>query len=246
MTPTPVGMRCPECSRQKTKVHTMRDASTPVVARVIIAICVVIWIAELVTRTDGNSVIEHGALFGPLVADGEWWRIITSGFLHDNRIPMGLLHIGFNMYLLYYVGQLLEPTLGRIGFLVAFLVSLLGGSLGALLLSPDKYTIGASGAVFGLIGVALMELRSRGIAPFQTDLGMLLIVNLVITFGFSAFISIGGHLGGLAAGVVVGYLLFEVAGANRSRRRPVIGACAGLGAVLAVASIAVAASSSTL
>jgi membrane associated rhomboid family serine protease len=246
MTPTPVGMRCPECSRQKTKVHTMRDVSLPVVARVIIGICVVVWIAELITRTSGDSVIEHGALFGPAIADGEWWRIVTSGFLHDNRIPMGLLHIGFNMYLLYYVGQLLEPTLGRIGFLVAFFVSLLGGSLGALLLSADSYTIGASGAVFGLIGVALMELRSRGIAPFQTDLGMLLIVNLVITFGFSAYISVGGHLGGLAAGVAVGFLLFEVGGTDRSRRRPILAGCAGLGAALAVASLVVAASSSSI
>ena len=246
MTPTPVGMRCPECSRQKTKVHTMRDVSLPVVARALIAICVVVWVAELAPRNSGDSVIEHGALYGPLIADGEWWRIVTSGFLHDNRIPMGLLHIGFNMYLLYYVGQLLEPTLGRIGFLVAFFVSLLGGSLGALLLSPDKFTIGASGAVFGLIGVSLMELRSRGIAPFQTDLGMLLIVNLVITFGFSAYISVGGHLGGLAAGVLVGYLLFEVAGQDRSRRRPILAGCAALGAVLAGVSILVASSASTL
>jgi len=246
MTPTPVGMRCPECSRQKTKVHSMRDVSLPVVARVVIGICVVVWLAELITRTGGNAVVEHGALYGPAIADGEWWRILTSGFLHDNRIPMGLLHIGFNMYLLYYVGQLLEPTLGRIGFLVAFFVSLLGGSLGALLLSPDKYTIGASGAVFGLIAVALMDLRSRGVAPFQTDLGMLLILNLVITFGFSAYISVGGHLGGLAAGGVIGYLLFEVAGQDRSRRRPVLAACAGLGAVLAAISIVVASSSSSL
>ena len=240
MTPTPVGMRCPECSRQKTKVHTVRDAQIPVVARVIIGICLVAWVAELVTRTDGNSVISNGALFGPLVADGEWWRIVTSGFLHDNRIPMGLLHIGFNMYLLYYVGQLLEPTLGRIGFLVAFFVSMLGGSLGALLLSPDQYTIGASGAVFGLIAVALMDLRARGVPPFQTNLGTLLILNLIITFGFSSFISVGGHLGGLAAGGVVGYLLFEVAGANRSRRQPMIAACAGLGLAIAIASVAIA------
>ena len=246
MTPTPVGMRCPECARQKTKVHSVRDVTLPVVARAIIGICVVVWIAELVTRTGGDQLIANGALYGPAVADGEWWRIVTSGFLHDNRLPIGLLHIGFNMYILYYVGQLLEPTLGRVGFLVAFSVSLLGGSLGALLLSADKLTLGASGAVFGLVGVALMELRSRGVPPFQTDLGMLLILNLAITFGFRQYISVGGHVGGLVAGVVVGYLLFEVAGQDRSRRRPLIAVCAGLGAVLAGASIAVAASASAL
>ena len=246
MTSTPVGMRCPDCARQKTKVHTMGSVQTPYVAPVIVAICVVVWIAELATRGTNSSVLVHGSLYAQVVADGEWWRIITSGFLHDNRLPMGLLHIGFNMYLLYYVGQLLEPTLGRVGFLVAFFVSLLGGSFGALLLSADRFTIGASGAVFGLIAVALMEQRSRGIAPFQSDLGMLLVVNLVITFGFAAFISVGGHLGGLAAGLVVGYLLFEVGGANRSRRRPILAGCAGLGAALAVASIVVAVSSSSI
>lgn len=242
MTPTPVGMRCPECARQKTKVVSMGAVQSAVVAPVIIAICVVVWVAELATRGSEDSVLAHGILFGPLVADGEWWRIVTAGFMHDNRLPGGLLHLGFNMYFLYYLGQQLEPTLGRVRFLVAFFVSLLGGSLGALALSPDKSVVGASGAVFGLIAVALVELRSRGIPPFQTPLGTILVLNLVITFGFSTFISVGGHLGGLAAGGTVGYLLFELAGGNRSRRRPVLIACLGLAAALAGASIAVASS----
>ncbi|MGH2900739.1 MAG: rhomboid family intramembrane serine protease, partial [Solirubrobacteraceae bacterium] len=167
----------------------MASVTTPHVARVIVAICVVVWVAELATRNTESSVLARGVLFGPEIALGEWWRIVTSGFLHDNRLPMGLLHIGFNMYLLYYVGTLLEPTLGRARFVLAFFVAMLGGSLGALLLTPDKGTVGASGAVFGLIAVALLELRSRGIPPFRTELGTLLLLNLVITFGFSSFIS---------------------------------------------------------
>lgn len=219
----------------------MSSVQTPVAAPAIIAVCVVVWVAELLTRNSGmDSILFRGGLAGPLVADGDWYRILTAGFLHDNRLPLGLLHIGFNMYFLYYLGSLLEPGLGRLTFVVAFFVSLLGGSFGALLLSPDKLTVGASGAVFGLMAVALMEMRSRGIPPFQTDLGTILILNLVITFGFSSFISVGGHLGGLAAGGAVGYLLFEVARGHRSRRLPVLGAMVALGAALAVASLAIA------
>jgi membrane associated rhomboid family serine protease len=223
----------------------MRNMQVPVVARAIVAICVVVWVAELATRTSQSSVLGHGILYAPYIADGEWWRIITAGFLHDNRLPMGLLHIGFNMYMLYYLGTMLEPTLGRTRFAVAFFVSLLGGSLGALLLSPDKAVVGASGAVFGLIAVALMELRSRGIPPFQTELGGLLVLNLIITFGFSAYISVGGHLGGLAAGAVVGFLYFELEKTRRTLRSPAFAACVALGIALAVGCIAAASSVTT-
>ena len=213
----------------------------PAVSRAIIAVAVVVWVAELLTRNMGaDSVLARGALQAGLIADGEWWRIVTTGFLHDDRLPTGLLHVGFNMYFLYFLGQMLEPTLGRLRFTVAFFVSLLGGSLGALLLSPDRYTVGASGAVFGLIAVALVELRSRGIPPMRTPLATILILNLFITFGFARFISVGAHLGGLVAGGLVGYLLFEVGRARRSRRTPVLAASVGLGVALAVGSIAVA------
>ena len=244
MTPTPVGMRCPECSRQKTKVRTVRDLQgPPVVASVLIAICVTAFVAELVTRnqTGFESVLGRGGLRADLVADGDVWRILTAGLLHDDRLPIGLLHVGFNMYFLYFLGQLLEPTLGRLRFATAFFVSLLGGSLGALLLSPNSFTIGASGAVFGLMAVGLMELRSRGIPPLQTPLGTILILNLFITFGFAGFISVGGHLGGLVAGGLCGYLFFEV-GADRTRRTPVLAACIALGVGLAIAAIVVAGS----
>jgi len=224
----------------------MGSVQTPVVARIIVAISVVVWIAELATRNSSSSVLGHGILYAPYIADGEWWRIITSGFLHDNRLPMGVLHIGFNMYMLYYLGTVLEPTLGRIRFIVAFFVSLLGGSLGALLLSPDKATVGASGAVFGLLAVALLDLRSRGVPPFQTELGTLLILNLVITFGFSGYISVGGHLGGLAAGAAVGFLFFEREKSRRTLLSPAVLAAVALGIALAVGSIAAASSATTV
>jgi membrane associated rhomboid family serine protease len=143
----------------------MRNMQVPVVARAIVAICVVVWVAELATRTSQSSVLGHGILYAPYIADGEWWRIITAGFLHDNRLPMGLLHIGFNMYMLYYLGTMLEPTLGRTRFAVAFFVSLLGGSLGALLLSPDKAVVGAAGAGVGGKGGGRLGRGARGGPP---------------------------------------------------------------------------------
>jgi membrane associated rhomboid family serine protease len=240
MTPTPVGMRCPECSRQKTKVRTAATmTSEPRLAYVLIAVNVIAFLAQMSSGggIDGRSgsVYEHGALYGPLVADGEWWRIVTAGFLHA-----GLLHLAFNMYFLYFLGTLLEPAIGKVRFAVIYAVSLVGGSFGALLISPDAVTVGASGAVFGLMGAAILAMRARGIDPMQSGLGMTLLLNLGITF-LIPNISIGGHLGGLAAGFVTGYLLFDVAERDRSLRVPVIAACVVLGVALVVAGIAVAA-----
>lgn len=132
-----------------------------------------------------------------LEVNGEWYRMITSGFLH-----FGLVHIGFNMYLLYVLGQMLEPSLGRVRFLLVYLAGLLGGSAGALLLSdPTAISAGASGAVFGLMGLAFVGYYLHGANPLNTSIGTLLMLNLVITFLFPR-ISIGGHLGGAAAGAL--------------------------------------------
>jgi membrane associated rhomboid family serine protease len=143
------------------------------------------------------------------------------------------------MYFLYFLGALLEPAIGKVRFAVIYFVSLLGGSLGALLVSPDAVTVGASGAVFGLMGAAILAMRARGIDPMQSGLGMTLLLNLGITFLLPG-ISIGGHLGGLGAGFVAGYLLFEVAERNRNARVPVIAVCIVLGVGLGVACLAVA------
>ncbi len=242
MTPTPVGMRCPECSRQKTKVRTAATIRRdPQLAYALIAINVIAFVAmstgggALMGRA-GGGVFTNGALFGPAVADGDWWRIVTAGFLHAN-----LLHLAFNMYFLYFLGQLLEPEIGRARFAAIYFVSLLGGSFGALLLSPDAVTVGASGAVFGMMGAAIIAMRARGIDPMQSGLGMTLVLNLGITFLIPG-ISIGGHIGGLLAGGIVGFVMFEVADRRRMSLTPVLGACVALGVALAVGCLAVAAS----
>lgn len=245
MTATPVGMRCPECSRQKTKVRTAATIRRdPQLAYVLIAINVIAFVAMSAggggLNGRGGEVYNNGALYGPLVADGEWWRIVTAGFLHA-----GLLHLAFNMYFLWFLGNLLEPEIGRLRFGLIYAVSLLGGSLGALVISPDAVTVGASGAVFGLMGAAILALRARGIDPMQSGLGVTLLLNLGITFVIPN-ISIGGHIGGLIAGGIVGYLMFEIAERRRLAMAPVVGVCLALAVALAVGCVAVASSATNI
>jgi membrane associated rhomboid family serine protease len=213
MTPTPVGMRCPECSRERTKVKSLRTMTTePRVTYALIAINVIAFLASGrfgVNGGGGSKVWDKGVLFGPLIHDQhEYWRLVTGGFLHA-----GFLHIAFNMYLLYLLGQMLEPVLGSVRFAALYMTSLLAGSFGALLVSPHSVTVGASGAVFGLMGAAFTEQRRRGIDPFQTGIGGLILINLLFSFVFSG-ISIGGHIGGLIGGVLAG-AAFELGDRNR-------------------------------
>lgn len=207
MTPTPVGMRCPECARQKTKVVRNPGGSASGFAQspatyVLIALNVIAYLIEIGAGGGGfatgslNSVTLDFGLFGPSVAEGEWYRLVTCGFLHSS-----LIHIGFNMLLLFFLGRMLEPALGTPRFLVLYFASLLAGSFGALLLDPNAITVGASGAVFGLIGAAFVIARGRGMNALAGELGFLIVLNLAFTFG-AKNISIGGHLGGLVAGFV--------------------------------------------
>jgi membrane associated rhomboid family serine protease len=237
MTPTPVGMRCPECAKQRTKVHSMSTVrGEPRVTVAIIIICVLAFLGSGsfgLGNSGGSRLLNDFALFGPAIdGNSEYWRLITGGFLHA-----GLLHIAFNMYLLWILGQMLEPTLGSARFAALYFTALLWGSFGALLLSPDAVTVGASGAVFGLMGAAAVELRSRGINPFQTDIGMLILFNLALSFVLSG-ISIGGHIGGLIGGALAGMALGY---ADRHRNRALgYAACAVLAAFAIVGGIAAA------
>jgi membrane associated rhomboid family serine protease len=143
----------------------------------------------------GKIVIDFG-LFGPSVAEGEWYRLVTSGFLHAN-----LLHIGFNVLLIFFLGRLLEPALGTPRFVLLYFASLLAGSLGAMLLDPNALTYGASGAVFGLAGATFVIARGRGMDAIAGQIGFLIVFNLIFSFAVP-HISIGAHLGGLVGGVI--------------------------------------------
>jgi membrane associated rhomboid family serine protease len=241
MTSTPVGMRCPVCSSQKTQVRTLASLTPePDLTKVLIAISVIAFLAQSfagagIGRGSGGEVFRQGVLFGPLVAEGEWWRLITGGFLHG-----GLLHLGLNMFALWFLGQLLEPSLGKVRFALLYVVSLVGGSLGVMLLSPEAPTVGASGAIFGLLGAALVYSRSRGIDVMASGLGPVLLLNLGITFLIPG-ISIGGHLGGLAAGALTALVLTSL-GERKGTLPLAYAACAALGVVLFVAAVVAAGS----
>jgi membrane associated rhomboid family serine protease len=237
MTVTPVGMRCPECARERTRVtritpgiHFGRAPAT----YALIVINVIAFIAEIgggaplgVSFQGGGSVFRDGSLYGPAVADGEWYRIVTAGFLHA-----GLLHILFNMVALYFLGSLLEPGIGTPRFLGVYFISLLAGSFGALLVSPDVHTVGASGAVFGLMSAAFIVARHRGVEQLAGQIGFYIILNIVFTIGYPG-ISVGGHFGGLIGGALCAFLIVF---AERRARRPVELEVLGM-AALAVISV---------
>ena len=238
MTSTAVGMRCPDCARQKTKVRTAATLTGP--PQLTYALIAINLVAFVVTSAASgglslmsSTLYEPGSLYALPVADGEWWRIVTSGFLHA-----GLLHIALNMYFLYYLGTLLEPSIGKLRFGLLYAVSLFGGSFGALLLSPNAATVGASGAVFGVMGAAILAMRARGIGLMESGLGITLALNVVISF--RPGISLGGHAGGLVAGFIVGYLMFELAERRRIPSRVVYAVSIGLVVALAVGAVVVA------
>jgi membrane associated rhomboid family serine protease len=141
-----------------------------------------------------TSLIPEFGLFGPSVASGEWYRLLTSAFLHAN-----LYHIGGNMILLFFLGRILEPGIGTPRFVGVYFVSLFAGSFGALLLSPDSLSIGASGAVFGVLAATFVIARGRGVDALASTVGILILLNLAFSFGVRG-ISVGAHLGGLVAG----------------------------------------------
>ena len=242
MTSTSVGMRCPECARQRTRARGIAATSNdPVVTYVLIGICVAAFVGELAGGASatgsgfgGSRLFEEGALRGPDVADGDYWRLVSAGFLHA-----GFFHLLFNMFSLWILGTLLEPAIGQLRFALIFFVALLAGSFGALLVDPNTFTVGASGGIFGLMGAGVVVMRNRGINPMESGLGLWIGLNLLITFTVSG-ISIGGHIGGLVGGTLAALVLFEAPSMLRVPPAMANLLCAGLGVVAVVGSIAVA------
>ena len=207
MVQTAVGIKCPECAGQPAGVakaatrarRVAGEGTGALVTKALIALNVGIFLLQFVTgsgRPLRSELFERGALYGPLVADGEWWRLVTAGFLHAS-----VIHVAFNMLMLWWFGSALEGLLGRGRYLVVYGLSLLTGSAGALLLNPEAATVGASGAVFGVLGAGLV-LERRGINVFGGAALMIVLLNIAISL-FVPNISLGGHLGGLAGGALV-------------------------------------------
>jgi membrane associated rhomboid family serine protease len=252
MTSTPVGMRCPECARQKGPAVRQRATSIgvgeePVLTYVLIGINVAIALGAFLSgasATGGggigsSSLLADGAVSRIAIDQGEYWRLVTSGFLHT-----GMLHLLFNMFALYVLGSMLEPAIGRLKFGVIYFVSLLAGSFGALLLEADAATAGASGAVFGLMGAAVVVMRDRGINPLESGIGLWLGLNLLITLAIPG-ISIGGHLGGLVGGLLVALIFTEVVAKLRVSDSLGTLLAAAIGVVAIAGAIAVSAGASS-
>lgn len=234
----PVGYLCPECAQQPKRVQQAQrrvaGAQSARATKALLGIIVLVFIGQMATQMPNglSELVLRGGLFGPAVAEGQWWRIITSGFLHADNF---ILHVLFNGYLLYQLGLMLEPGVGTSRFMALFAGGLFGGSAGALLLSYQGLTIGASGAVFGLMGAAMVLLRRRGINPWRTSIGTLVIINLVFTF-MAAGVSIGGHLGGLLGGALVALPL--TGGIDTPDTAKAWALVAGLGALALFAGVA--------
>ncbi len=211
MTPTPVGMRCPECMRERTRVTrgaaTFGASVAAPATFVLIALNVIVYLAEVASGPGGLnnpslSLINHYALVGTSVAGGQYYRLLTGAFLH-----VELLHIGFNMVALYFLGRLLEPAIGTTRFVFLYMASLFAGSLGALVISgPEAVTLGASGAIFGIFGAAFVIARGRGMHGVASQIGILILINLAISVS-DPYISLGGHLGGLIGGVICSFII---------------------------------------
>jgi membrane associated rhomboid family serine protease len=216
MIPAPVGVQCAECVRASpSRIVSGRAlllGHRPYLTYTLIAFNVAVWAAGAALGVlssgsnallGGGPLVVLGGLSGPRVASGEWWRILTSAFLHT-----GLIHLALNMAALYVFGTPLERALGGVRFALLYLASLAAGSFGVLLLSPHSLTVGASGAIFGLLGAILVGQRAAGISFRNSGILSLLVINLAFTFAVPG-ISIGGHLGGLAGGLAAGSLLFR-------------------------------------
>ena len=230
MTPSPVGMRCPECARQRTAVHTLRSlAVEPTVTYVLIAVNVLMYLGSRSSARANADLL----LYGPAVEPGgQWYRLVTAGFLHA-----GLLHIFFNMYALFWLGRMLEPVLGHARFGALYFASLLTGSLGVMIVSPTSPTVGASGAIFGLFGTAIVMGRNRGIDLMASGLLPTLLLNLGLTFFPGTHISVGGHVGGLIGGTITAIAIEELAKRRRSPV-PALAVCAVVALAAAAGSIA--------
>lgn len=261
----PVGYQCPECAAGGQRVRHVRELLPDfLVTKGLVGVIAVVFLASQalpeLTGTFGLRpflLVPSGVeLFdaaapgysstGIARAVGEPWLLVTSGFLHAS-----LMHVGFNGFLLWMLGRMLEPILGHARFAALYVAGLAGGGLGVVLLSwlwttplsevpvlggvltsnPGIPTIGASGAVFALMGAAMVGLRNRGINPWRTDIGTLVLLNLAITF-FLPGISVGGHVGGLLSGMAVGTLVFVD---HEHRRRAVVLALVAAAVMFALA-----------
>jgi membrane associated rhomboid family serine protease len=253
MTMASVGIRCPEHSGKPQGAAKLTqgvrrvsfEGSGALVTKALIALNVGVFLVNLAQGAslgrNAGALYQDGGLtalgtFDGInlvgVAEGEWWRMITAAFLHGN-----LIHLGLNMLMLWWIGGPVEEALGRGRFIALYFASALAGSAGALIASPNAFTVGASGAIFGILGAALVFER-QGLHVLGGSALSIIVLNLVLTFAVPN-ISIGGHLGGLAGGALCGLALSRFGRGHAFYGRPGLLGVVGVIAV-GVASVVVA------
>ena len=219
-----VGQQCVDCvregnrgSRQAVGRFGGKVSQTPVVTYTIVALCVLGYLIEL---TNSTKIVFNAGMLGYIphfnggVASGEWYRLITSAFLHEPpNNGLGLTHILFNMWALIVIGPPLERTLGRSKFIALYLVSALAGSVMLYLIDPGQLAIGASGAIFGLFGGFLV--LAKRLQLDMRQIVVLIVINLAITF-FVHGIAWQDHVGGLIAGILLTAAYVYAPRANRT------------------------------
>jgi membrane associated rhomboid family serine protease len=239
---TPVGPRCPDHAtqgRSTLRAPARQRASRrvayirtdqPFVSWGLIGLNVLVYLITVGQgsgiNSPGGSLFAKWALYGPAVANGDWWRLITAAFLHAN-----VLHIGLNMLAVGWLGAPVERYIGHLRYLALYVVSGLAGSAGALIANPTSVTVGASGAIFGILG-ALLIIEYQATGSLAGQAFTLILINLAFSLTTNG-ISVGGHIGGLAGGVLAMLAL------SRFGRGHVAYGRAGLLGVAALAGVAV-------
>ena len=201
-----IGYQCPSCASDSTPVikginrnRFIPSQKNTQVTKFLSISLLVVYVFQFLL---GDVLIANFALFAPSVANGQWWLLITAGFLHGS-----IIHLLFNVYILWVLGSQLENIAGKAKFILIYFGSLLGGSLASYLFSPfGSYSIGASGAIFGLMGAMLVVGRERNLDISQIT--TLVVINVVIGFVLSG-IDWRAHLGGLAAGAFITWVLIN-------------------------------------
>lgn len=232
-----VGVQCVDCVKEGAKTvrsarsvfgATLQPGQKPVLTTALIIVCIVVWVAQVT----GDTVTDRFA-FAPVLSRDEPWRFLTAAFLHDPDNP---LHLAFNMYALWLTGPFLEAAFGRARFLAVYLLAALGGSVAMLAVAwPgscseafNTYSLGASGAVFGLFGALLVVNRRLGMdsAPLITVIG----INAVLGFTLPN-VAWEAHLGGFVVGLVAALVVSEGAARRTAALPPATVQALGLAAV---------------
>ena len=243
MTFAPVGIKCPDhagvgaARRGAGPQRTARQARRKVAGLdapatvALVAVNVLVYVVTVYQgagiSAPGGPLFSDGALVGALIyTDGEWYRMVTAMFLHAS-----LLHLAFNMLALFWLGTVVEQALGTWRFVLVYFVSGLAGSAGALLFTgPFAVTVGASGAIFGIMG-ALLVLEYVATGSFAGQAMGLIVLNLILTFAIPN-ISVGGHIGGLVGGILATFALAHFRHANPRSLGPALVVLVGLASLV--------------